>query len=155
MGIKWPLTDFYYFHYWFLKSITWCILCTLDALLNECMYQEMPCQKSVLICMSSVSSAMKWKGTVKPTLFSFFSSFTFSTRTLERELCFSQLWNTVPWQPPFCGSMILRLVATQMPGLSWAGSCSPFSSWIFLKRISILILSPFLWEWCFLWSCLG
>lgn len=48
----------------------------------------------------------------------FVFSFTFSTWTSERELCFSQLWNTVPWQSPFCGSMILRLVATQMPGLS-------------------------------------
>lgn len=118
-----------------------------------------PCQKSVLIFMSSVSSAMQWKATVKSIVFFIclfvFSSFTFSTRTLGRELCFSQLWNTVPWQAPFCGSVILRLVPTQMPELSWAGSCSPFSIWVFLKWISVLILSPFLWEWCFLWGCLG
>ena len=48
-----------------------------------------PCQNE-----QSVSSAMKCKGTVKPMLF-FSSSFTYSTRNLEREQCFSQLWNTV------------------------------------------------------------
>lgn len=114
-----------------------------------------PCQKSVLIFMSSVSCAMKCKGTVKLTLFGFwvvfFSSFTFSIRTLERQLCFSQLCPlaTSMWvhDPEAGGHTDARSILNRL--------MQSFQQLNISEMHSILILSPFLWEWCFLWGCLG
>lgn len=90
------------------------ILQMLDSLLNECVHQDFH-NRSQCWFLWAVSHLL-WNGNelLSQQFFSFFFffSFTLSTRTSERELSFFQLWNSVPWQSPFCGSMILRLVAT-------------------------------------------
>lgn len=123
-----------------------------DPLLKECVHQDFH-NKSQCWFLWAVSHLL-WNGkeqlSQQSFFFSFFFSFTLSTRTLERELCFFQLWEIL-----CLGSLHSVDPWSWLPQMPWAGTWRAFSSWIFWKCISILILSHFLWEWCFLWGYLG
>ena len=111
--------------------------------------------------MSEISadavSHLQWNG--KQSLSQSFLSFFFLPRpslTFSTNCSFSQIWNTVPWWSAF----ILWIPDSgvngqQMPGQSCAGSCSPMSSWVFLKCNSIVTALPFLWaDFIYLFVCL-
>lgn len=105
---------FLLFCYWFLKSITWCILGMLDSLLRKYIHQDFLLRSQ---CWCRPLSTMKQK-VMSTFMLLFLFSFTFSINCSYASVRSETLCSVA-----FCRSVILMLVATQMPKLSQGGSC--------------------------------